>query len=113
MRSCSRAIMAFRGMAALNSFKEAGMRKLTGWFVVMLVAVVAVSFAFVNVVGVTYALAQGDKKDDMKNDKMDKKAEKKDKKAEKEKKADKMDKKAAKMEKKAEKKEEKKEAEKK
>jgi hypothetical protein len=105
-------------MAALNSFKEAGMRKLTGWFVVMLVAVVAVSFAFVNVVGVTYAQAQGDKKDDMKKDdkktdKMDKKAEKKDKKAEKEKKADKMDKKAAKMEKKAEKKEEKKEAEKK
>ena len=74
------------------------MRKLTGWFVVMLVAVVAVSFAFVNVVGVTYALAQGDKKDDMKKD---------------DKKTDKMDKKAAKMEKKAEKKEEKKEAEKK
>ena len=99
--------------AAPNSPKEAGMRKLTGWLSVVLVAVVAVSFAFVNVVGVAYAQAPGEKKDETKKDdkKADKKAEKKDKKAEKTaKKTDKMAKKSDKMEKKPEKMEEKKEA---
>ena len=55
------------------------MRKLTGWLLVVLVAVVAVSFAIVNVVGVAYAQAPTEKNDDMKKDdkKMEKKVEKK------------------------------------
>jgi hypothetical protein len=44
------------------------MRKLTEWLVVVLVAVVVVSFGFVNVVGFAYAQAPpGEKKDDMKD----------------------------------------------
>jgi hypothetical protein len=92
--------------AARNSLQEAGMRKLTGWLSVVLVAVVAVSFAFVNVVGVAYAQTPGEKKDDMKKD--DKKANKKAEKTAK--KTDKVAKKPDKMEKKPEKMEEKKEA---
>src|SRR5947207_640862 len=102
--------------AAHNAVQEVDMRNLTGWLSVVLVAVVAVSFAVVNVVGVAYAHAPGEKKDEMKKDdkKADKKAERKDKKAEKTaKKTAKLAKKPDKMEKKPEKMEEKKEAAKK
>lgn len=99
--------MAFETHRRPISSKEAVMRKLTGWLLATLVAVVAVSFGFVSVVGVAYAQEKKDDMKDMKKDGM-KKHEKVEKKtAKKEKMAEK------KKNKKVEKREEKKETEKK